>query len=127
MGVETATLTVKVVTLGSDDEEVADSAERLHRELLTFDTDSLQPVESGSQAPDGSKGVVAVVTAFLVRVSGSTGVRSVISGLRDWVSRTGYSVEITIDGDTLTVSRATAGQQEDLVRAFLDRHAPAGP
>jgi hypothetical protein len=121
-----ATLTVRVVPLDDDDVEgVVDVRERLYEELLTFDTDCLEPVESG-EVPDGTKGVVAVVSAFLVWVSGSSSVRAVVSGLRDWVSRTGYSVEITIGGDVLKVGRATAGQQEELIRAFLDRHAPAG-
>jgi hypothetical protein len=48
-----------------------------------------------------------------------------VARIRDWVSRTGRTVEVTIDGDTIKVTGATAQQQETIINAWLARHAPS--
>jgi hypothetical protein len=43
--------------------------------------------------------------------------------VRDWLGRRPErTIELTLDGDTLKLSGASPDQQDQLVRAFLDRH-----
>jgi hypothetical protein len=44
-------------------------------------------------------------------------------------SRTGRTVEMTVDGDTLTLGRVTHAEQQELTREWLARHPvdPAEP
>lgn len=54
---------------------------------------------------------------------GLAGLEAVLAKIRDWVTRNGRSVEVTIDGDTVKVTGATSQQQEQIINAWLARHA----
>ncbi|MGH3916402.1 MAG: effector-associated constant component EACC1 [Pseudonocardiaceae bacterium] len=107
-----------------DDEETAGLARRLRAELLDLDVDTVEPVPGG-MAPEGAKGLSSLAGTLAVRW-GAAGLRAVLTTIRDWVSRNGRTVELTIDGDTLKVTRATSEQQEQIINTWLARHA-AGP
>jgi hypothetical protein len=49
----------------------------------------------------------------------------VVAAVRAWVSRTGRTVEVSIGGDVLKVTRVSAEQQEQIIDTWLARHAPA--
>ena len=115
----TAELTVAV--LPADDEETADLVRRLRSELLDLDVDAVEPVDT--DVPDGAKSGAGIGATLAVRL-GATALKTLFGKLRDWVARTGRSVEVTIDGDTVKVTNPTAEQQEQLVNAWISRHAP---
>jgi hypothetical protein len=50
----------------------------------------------------------------------------VLGKIADWAARSGRAVEITVDGDSLKLGRASREQQDRLVEAFLARH-DSGP
>lgn len=107
---------------GDEREEVAALALRLRAELLELDVDAVQP-ESEDIAPDGSKSVSGLVSMLTVQL-GKASLIAVFTKIRDWVSRSGRSVEVTIDGDTVKVTGATQEQQEKIINVWLARHAP---
>lgn len=107
-----------------DEEEAAGLARRLRAELLDLDVDAVESVPDGV-VPEGAKGLSSLTGALAVRL-GAAGLQAVLGKIRDWVSRSGRSVEVTIDGDTVKVTGATSEQQEKIINAWLARHA-TGP
>ena len=119
------------VALEPDPDTDPEDHERLGRqfrdELRELDVDEVAPVDSGPPPP-GSKGVATALTEWLVTLSGSGGVFvSVIATIRAWLGgRAGaHKVTVTIDGDTLELSSATAAERAELVETFVRRHQPA--
>ena len=107
----------------SDREEVAGLARRLRAELLDLDVELVEPLTEAS-APPGAKGLASLAGALSVRL-GTAGLKLVLVKVRDWVSRNGRSVELSIDGDTIKITGATPQQQEQLIGVWLARHAPS--
>ena len=50
---------------------------------------------------------MALLSALAVRL-GEAGLKALVAKVSDWVLRTGRAVEITIDGDTLKLTKPTA-------------------
>lgn len=119
---------VEVVEAGADDGRLEVLALLLRQELLMLDVKAVEPYHEGV-APEGSKGGLAAV-AGLLGVSLAPGLQalgSVIVVIREWLRRSssGRTVKITIDGDVLELSGATGELQQQLVDAFVRRHAGA--
>jgi hypothetical protein len=119
------------VVLEPDPEADPEDRERLGRqlrnELRALDVDEVATVD-GRPAPPGSKGVGMALTEWLVTLSGGGGVFvSVIGTIKAWLGgRAGaHKVSVTIDGDTLELSSATAEERAELVETFVRRHQPA--
>ncbi|MGH3873574.1 MAG: hypothetical protein ACRDSR_19045 [Pseudonocardiaceae bacterium] len=58
-------------------------------------------------------------------MSASGGVfTTVLETMRDWLDRHSrrHRILVTIDGDTIELERATAGQQRELVDAYIRSH-----
>jgi len=108
----------------SDPEELAEWAGQLRDELLEADADTVTPLE-GQEAPDGAKGLGALAGQLVAQVATLDGLRSVVAAVCAWVSRTGRAVEVSIDGDVIKVARPSVEQQEQIIDAWLARHAPA--
>ena len=86
-----------------------------------------QPVDGGP-APPGRRESGLALTEWLVTLSGGGGVFvSVIGTIKAWLGgRAGaHKVTVTIDGDTLELSSATAEERAELVETFVRRHQPA--
>ena len=94
---------------------------RLQTALLALDVAAVEPSPTGT-VPEGAKGTSGIAGALAVKL-GASGVTAVVTRVREWVSRNGRSVEITLDGDTIKLTGATAEQQNKLVEAWLARHA----
>jgi hypothetical protein len=113
---------------GADAEETELLGRQLRRELRSLDVDEVAPVVSG-EAPPGSKGAdAASVTELLVTLSASGGAFAmVVATVKDWLARRsgGHKVSLSIDGDTLELDGATAGERAELIDAFVRRHQPA--
>ena len=100
---------------------------QLRDELRALDVDEVTTVE-GVPPPPGSKGAATLLTEWLVTLSGGGGVFvSVIGTIKAWLGgRAGaHKITVTIDGDTLELSSASAAERAELVETFVRRHQPA--
>lgn len=97
----------------------------LREELLELDVDSVEPV-SEERAPEGSKGVLAALGGWLAVHFGASGVKGVLSAIVAWAGRTGKTVEVTLDGNTLKLTGTNSEVQARIVEEFLARHSSHG-
>jgi hypothetical protein len=102
---------------------LADLAESLRAELTELDIPSVRPL-TADEAPTSAKGAGLLFGWLVTQFGTLDGLRAVMAAVGAWVSRTGRSVEVSLDGDTLKVERATAVQQQELIDAWLSRHGP---
>ncbi|MFE1800845.1 hypothetical protein ACFW9L_32450 [Streptomyces sp. NPDC059517] len=106
-----------------DEEELRTLTVRLRRELLRTDVVGAQPVRD-EEAPEGAKGLAAVAGLLAVQVRTFHALRQLVESVRSWAGRSGRTVKVCLDGDCLEVTGATPQVQEQLVGAWLARHAP---
>ncbi|TCC55119.1 hypothetical protein E0H73_36625 [Kribbella pittospori] len=95
---------------------------QLRRELVEheFETRAVQ-----QSAPEGSKGDPATVGTIAVALGGAGGAVSVLMAvLKDWLGRRSGSqaIKLTIGEDSIELDRATAGERQQLIEAFLRKH-----
>ena len=107
----------------SDTEELADLAGGLRTELLDVDVASVAPLPADA-VPEGTKGLGDLAGWLLVQFGTPDGLRAVMAAVCAFTSRTGRTVEVSIDGDALKVTSTTAQQQGKIIDAWLARHAP---
>ena len=116
---------VLVVVLEDEDEDVEAWASRLRRELAEFDgIDNVDTPQAGA-GPLGTKGAGTAGGALLARVTGLDALRGLVAVVREWVARTGRSVEIRIDGNVLKLNKVSREQQDRLIEAWIARHITA--
>lgn len=106
------------------EEELRALTVRLRRELLLTDAVAVRPVRA-EEAPEGTKGLAAVAGLLAVQLRTLQGLRQLVESVRSWAGRSGRTVKVCLDGDCLEVTGATPQLQEQLVGAWLARHAPA--
>ncbi|RZU03563.1 hypothetical protein EV645_7595 [Kribbella rubisoli] len=119
---------VAVAEDGADDARLEELALLLRQELLTLDVRAVEPARDG-EAPEGTRGALAAVAGVL-SVSLAPGLQvlgSVVAVVREWLGRVGdgRTVKLTIDGDVIELTRASDDMQQQLVDAFVRRHAGA--
>jgi hypothetical protein len=115
-------------TANTDAEEVAMLTNRLRDELLGLDVDAVDPA-SGGVAPDSSKGVGLLAAGGLVVrfVRSPDLLQSIIDGVRSWLGRQhARSIKLTLDGDSLELTRVSSAEQDRLVDLWVMRHGGAG-
>lgn len=110
--------------------EIDDPAEleRLHRRLRTHlersGLERVHPVRS-SERVEGGRGVqeflAGVFEGALVKTI-TAAVAPLAAALADFVSRSGRSVSVEIDGDKLTIDRPRSKDVERILTDFLDLH-----
>ncbi|HWD78297.1 MAG TPA: hypothetical protein VG497_05440 [Kribbella sp.] len=120
---------VGVTEDGADDARLEELALLLRQELLMLDVKSVESYQAGP-APEGAKGGLAAV-AGLLSVSLAPGLQalgSVVVVIREWIRRSasGRTVKLSIDGDVIELTGATGEVQQQLVDAFVRRHAGTG-
>jgi len=64
-----------------------------------------------------------VAGALIVHLGEASGLDGLFKSLFDWMARRERGVEISVNGVELKVTRATAGEQERMIQAALDRIA----
>ena len=97
------TLIVQVLPGADEDvEELDDLTAMLREELLELDVAAVEPIMQ-DRAPDDTKGVVAVLGGWLAVHFGSAGLKAVVTAVVAWAGRTGKTVELTLNGNTLPV------------------------
>jgi AcrR family transcriptional regulator len=103
----------------SDDEERAELTSRLRDEMLEQGVDDV--AHPDARAPDGAKGGALEWAQLVVGLAGSLG--PLLSAMRGWLGRhPDAGVTLEIDGDKLTLDKASRADRERLVEAFLARH-----
>jgi hypothetical protein len=107
----------------SDSAELAGLADELQAELLGLDIPSVEPL-AADEVPASAKGAAPVFGWLVAQFGTLAGLKAVVAAVTSWAGLAGHSVEISLDGETLKVSRATADQQRELIDAWLSRHAP---
>jgi hypothetical protein len=117
--------TVTVILDGgpdTDTEEVARLAEQLRRRLLELDVEAVDLVRT-DDIPAGAKAIEAIsLGALAVTVAGGT-VKAVVDLARTWIAaRPIRGAKVTVDGESLELTGASAADLERLTRAFTDRH-----
>lgn len=110
---------------GDDRRELLLLTEQLRVALLDLDLD-LDDVDARTDgdAPTGSKSA-GLVESLVVKL-GVTAVTAAVEKIRDWAGRSGRSVKISIDGDSIELTGVTTAQQQQLLDIWLARHASAG-
>jgi hypothetical protein len=104
----------------SDDEERADLASRLREEMVAQGVEDV--AHPDAQAPEGAKGGALEWAQLVVGLAGTVG--PMVTALRAWFGRhPRAAVTLEIDGDKLTLDRASAAEQRQLLETFLARHA----
>ena len=117
---------MRLVALADADEDTGEAvnwAARLTAELEDLDDVSL--VELTGQAPAGAKGGGAAVGVLLARLTHLDALKALVEAARSWATRTGRTVEVSVDGDVLKLTGASRQQQDRIVEAWIVRHAPA--
>lgn len=117
------------IGLGADAEaaEFNDAASQLRSELLELDVDSVR-APSGGPAPPGTRGIEAAEIGTLLVAAGRAAIGPVVQAIQSWIARrSSRSVKLTIDGDSIELTNASADDQRQLIESFLTRHAPESP
>lgn len=110
----------------SDAEELDLLSRRLRAELGELDVDVRAAVPAG-ELPEGAKGADPVtIGSLMVAFSAAGGVfPGLVETLKDWLDRQSgkHRIKLTIDGDTVELERASSAERQQLIDAFVRRHA----
>ncbi|MEU4724733.1 hypothetical protein AB0G06_34415 [Nonomuraea dietziae] len=107
---------------GLDAEELVKLTELLREELLELDVKSVR-YHDDVPVPGAAKGLGAALGALVVQLGTLDGIKSIVATVRGWSARMNRTVEISIDGDVLKVTGASADQTERIIDAWIARHA----
>jgi hypothetical protein len=119
-------LTLRVLPgADSDVAELATLARQLRSQLLRLAVAAVDGVDAGEGSAADAKGPAAIAGWLAVRL-GPAGLRAVLNRIADWAARNDRAVEVTLDGDTLRLARATSPQQQQILDNFLSRHRSGG-
>ncbi|MGX6603450.1 hypothetical protein ACWKSP_15105 [Micromonosporaceae bacterium Da 78-11] len=106
---------------GDDRRDLLQLTRQLHTALLDLDVDAIDTL-TGDAAPAGAKSA-GLVESLAVKLGVAT-LKKAIGKIREWAGRSGRSVKVSIDGDSIELTGATTEQQELLLDIWLARHAP---
>jgi hypothetical protein len=108
-----------------DAEEVDQLAQQLREELLQSDVESVDFVTAGEAPPHTRAIDIIALGGLLVTVAESVGaLGTVVDTVRNWLTRRGRGqVKLQIGDDVLELSNVSKRDQEQLIDAFLARHA----
>lgn len=112
-----------VGVIGNGDAEDLDSLRgELNEELALLDVDAVERV-GGGKPPPGARALEAAVVGQLLVKAGPGAVSEIVRTVRGWLRRSGArSVELSIDGDTIKLSRISEKEQDRLLEVFVARH-----
>lgn len=105
-----------------DAEQLDDLTTMLREELLELDVAAVEPMMH-DQPPENTKGVVAVLGGWLAIHFGPAGLRAVVNAVVAWAGRTGKTVEITLNGNTLKLTGTSADVQSRIIDEFFARQS----
>ena len=103
----------------SDAEERAELAWRLEEDLRAAEVEDVS--RPAADSPEGAKGGALMWAELIVTLAGT--IPSFLSAVLGWTQRhPGASITLEIDGDKLTLDKASDEERRQLVEAFLERH-----
>jgi hypothetical protein len=107
-----------------DDEEVAQAASQLRRELLDLDVDTVEAREAG-EPPPGSRAVdLTVLGALVVNLADSQLLAGVATAVRSWLAASPRrSIKLQLGDDALELTGVSSKEQRRLADEWLARHA----
>ena len=120
-----ARLEVRLDAASGDAEELAQLTEKLRRELLQLDVDTVEHEAAGEPPPD-AKAVDVILIGSLVVTLGRTAAKlaSVVQAVQSWAgSKPARTVKLELDGDTIELTGASSRDQQRLVDLWIERHA----
>ena len=119
-------LVLQVLPGADEDAEQLDDLTAMLREelLLELDVAAVEPILP-DRAPEDTKGVVAAVGGWLAVHLGPAALKGVVNAVVAWAGRNGKTVELTLNGNTLKVTGASADVQSRIVKEFFDRQSPS--
>jgi hypothetical protein len=107
----------------TDARELAELTGQLRRQLLELDVETVELARS-TEVPEGAKPLDAMSRGVLVVTAGPGLLKAVVGLVGEWLAhRPVRSAKLTIDGDSIELSDATAAEQEQLLAVFVDRHS----
>jgi Effector Associated Constant Component 1 len=110
----------------ADAAELEGAASQLQQELLELDVDTVE--RPAGAPPPGTRGVEIGIIGTLVVGAGRAAIGPVVNAISAWVARrSSRTVRITLDGDSLELTNASAEDQRRLIESFVARHAAAAP
>jgi len=120
-------LVIQLSEDGADAERLEALTGQLRTELLQLEVDDVSALHVG-QPPPGARVFDAVAVGGLLVSFGrsAAGLQGAVSAIRRWLAHgngTRRTVRLEIDGDVLELSEATAADQGQLIKLFVDRHA----
>jgi hypothetical protein len=113
-------MTVRIVAEPDDDaEDLARLTRRLRSALLDLNVRDVKPVTR--EAPGGSKGGLTEALGWLWVTIGGEAIKVIVDRVADAALNFGREIEITVNGQTLHLKRATREQQERAYQEWLTR------
>lgn len=109
----------------TDAEELIRLTARLRAELIVLDVQSVTSIPEGP-VPESSKGVGLLAAGGLIVsfLDSQVTLQSIIDGVRLWLSRQrGQSVKLTLDGDSLELSKVNTEEQKRLIDLWVSHHS----
>jgi hypothetical protein len=109
----------------SDPDEQELAIRRLRRELSEFDSGVVRPVAAPATPPGSTATDPVTIGAIVLALSASGGVFvAIVETVKDWLGRqtARHRITLTIDGDSIELTRASAEERQALVEAFVRRH-----
>jgi hypothetical protein len=110
------------ISTDGDDHELDALRLELSEELSMLPVNAVDPARSG-EAPPNTRGLDVIALGKLVVEFGPDVINAVANTIRSWLQRSvARSVELTINGDSITLNKASAQDQERLLNLFIERH-----
>jgi hypothetical protein len=122
---ETDRMTVRIVAGDGDDAaDLALLTRRLRSSLTELNVRDVRP--AAEETPDGAKSGATEVLGWLWVSVGGESIMAVVRRVADLTVSSGREIEVTLNGQTLYLKRATREQQELAFREWLARVNGAG-
>jgi hypothetical protein len=124
-----APINVALLLEGDPDLDAEDReglTQRLRKELLELDVDSVTMARGEGDVPGAKAADPVTLGAIIVTLCASGGVLpTLLVTVKDWLSRSSKArkISITIGNDTIELDKATAEQQQALVDTYCRRHS----
>jgi hypothetical protein len=112
---------VSITADGSNDE--LDSLRiELSEELAELPISAVGPATTGD-VPDNARALEAIAIGKLIVEFAPEAAKAVARTIHSWFQRSvARSVTLTIEGDSITLSRASTSEQERLLEVFIAKH-----
>jgi hypothetical protein len=106
----------------TDASEVGDLTAQLRRRLLELDVETVDLVRS-ENTPPGAKPADAITIGALVATLAPAALEAVMEFMKSWLeNRPIRSATLTIDGDSIELTKTSRSEQDQLLRLFLNKH-----